>query len=939
MKTNHVSELIDEYIDGTLDNVQRVTVELHLVECAECRQEFDEVRSLVGALGDTPRAIEAPDDLKRDIEAALEHRRLANTMHRDNGMDRGAVRHEATNRAFMYRIAATILIGLVSASMLWFVLKDGDELPVLESNAEIKESAPPVVEKKSEVDSVVKERGSRKESAQSSSPRAVAKGDSRLDRTNKAKPADDPRKDVQDDVLAKAEYGGIVGRVVDARTGKRMAGVTIQVDRTGKLATTDHLGLFRIDSVVVGSHSLSAASKEYGGHSGSVDVQPGSFALFDVKLESVIDKQNQTMAHGTPKVTTESMNGSVAGKVVDAHSGSPIVGANILIVGSGRGGVSDSAGSFTIRNIPPGKYIARVSSVGYQVVELAHIQIESKSEKLVAAALQAEDIQLEGVTVEAAQPLVSKNSTNSVRVNPSQSDQKPKGVEDVLGLQAGVTKFGGQGFTRGGRTQDEMDGGRDVRYDGLNTEQYDHVGENEFKETLGNPLSTFSIDVDNASYSNIRRFITNGQLPPPGAVRIEEMINYFSYDYPQPKREHPFSVNMELAECPWNADNKLMLIGLQGKQIATADLPPSNLVFLIDVSGSMQPENKLPLVRRSFKLLVDQLRPVDRVAIAVYAGSAGLVLPSTSGRDKQTILDAIDRLEAGGSTAGGAGINLAYSVAKEHFLEEGNNRVILATDGDFNVGVTNDDELVRLIEEKRKDGIFLSILGFGFGNLKDSRMEKIADKGNGNYAYIDNIHEARKVLVSQLAGTLYTIAKDVKLQIEFNPANVKAYRLIGYENRILNKEDFNDDRKDAGDMGAGHSVTALYEIVPADADIELSNVDSLKYSQFSARTNSSTSGELATVKLRYKHPADLTSKLMVQPLQNRTVSLSAASMNLRFAAAVAQFGMLLRESKFKGDSSFESILTLAKRAKGEDENGYRSEFIQLVETAKDLKRR
>ncbi|MFN0159039.1 MAG: von Willebrand factor type A domain-containing protein [Bacteroidota bacterium] len=634
----------------------------------------------------------------------------------------------------------------------------------------------------------------------------------------------------------------------------------------------------------------------------------------------------------TPRVTTKSRNGTIEGKIVDSQTGDPLAGASVLIVGAGRGAVTDTAGAFTIIDVPPGKYVARVSLVGYQAVEVTtQIDVEPKSTELLAVGLQAEDIEMEGVTVEATRPIVNiPNVASGMTVNREAAQPLPN-ANSVFGLQAGVTRSGGRLFLRGGIVQENS-----VVVDGLNTEQYDHLAENEFKESLSNPLSTFSIDVDNASYSNIRRFINGGQFPPTGAVRIEEMINYFTYDYPQPKGEHPFSVTMELAQCPWNSDNQLMLIGLQGKKVANEDLPPSNLVFLIDVSGSMQPENKLPLVKRSFRLLVDQLRPTDRVAIAVYAGSAGLVLPSTSGRDKQTILNAIDQLESGGSTAGGAGINLAYSVAKENFLEEGNNRVILATDGDFNVGVTNDDELVRLIEEKRKDGIFLSVLGFGMGNVKDSRMEKLADKGNGNYAYIDNLQEARKVFVGQMAGTLYTIAKDVKLQIEFNPANVKAYRLVGYENRILNKEDFNDDRKDAGDMGAGHSVTALYEIVPADGDIELPAVDSLKYSQFGLKNDASSSRELATVKLRYKHPSDSTSKLLSQTLQSRAVEFTSTSDNFRFALAVAEFGMLLRDSKFKGNVTYDHILEVARKAKGEDDEGYRSEFIRLVEMSKLL---
>ena len=365
-----------------------------------------------------------------------------------------------------------------------------------------------------------------------------------------------------------------------------------------------------------------------------------------------------------------------------------------------------------------------------------------------------------------------------------------------------------------------------------NTEDYDGIVENRFLTVTENALSTFSIDVDAASYSNVRRFLQSGQLPPAGAVRTEEMINYFHYDYPQPKNEDPFSINTEMAACPWNPAHRLVLIGLQGKKIPVENLPASNIVFLIDVSGSMMDENKLPLVKASMKMLVDQLREQDKVSLVVYAGNAGLVLPATSGANKNAIKDAIDKLEAGGSTAGGQGIQLAYKTAKENFLKGGNNRVILCTDGDFNVGASSDDDLVRMIEEERKSGVFLTVLGYGMGNYKDNKMEKLADKGNGNHAYIDGLSEAKKVLVNEFGGTLFTIAKDVKLQVEFNPAKVQAYRLIGYENRMLNKEDFNNDKKDAGELGSGHTVTALYEVIPVGVKNEfLEKVDKLKYQQ------------------------------------------------------------------------------------------------------------
>ena len=471
-----------------------------------------------------------------------------------------------------------------------------------------------------------------------------------------------------------------------------------------------------------------------------------------------------------------------------------------------------------------------------------------------------------------------------------------------------------------------------VRPPQWNTEEYKRLQDNNFQEVRTSPLSTFSIDVDTASYSNIRRFINSGGLPPVDAVRSEELLNYFTYDYPQPTGEHPVAVTTEIGDSPWNPERKLLLLGLQGKNIATENLPPSNLVFLIDVSGSMGSPNKLPLLKTAFKMLAQQLRPQDRVAIVVYAGAAGLVLDSTPGSEKGKIIAKIDSLQAGGSTAGGAGIKLAYKVAKEHFLEGGNNRVILATDGDFNVGASSEGELSRLIEGYRDDGIFLSVFGFGMGNIKDNKMEMLADRGNGNYAYIDNALEAKKVMVSQLAGTLYTIAKDVKVQVEFNPAKVKAYRLIGYENRALADKDFNDDRKDAGDMGAGHSVTALYEIIPAEDKHFVSSVDPLVFQQ----TQSIPSNDWLQIKVRYKQPQSNDSSLMTTRVPDVPATSTLSSENFRFAAAVAEYGMLLRNSEFKGQSSYLQALTLARGARGADEQGYRAEFIKLLEVSQIL---
>ena len=468
-----------------------------------------------------------------------------------------------------------------------------------------------------------------------------------------------------------------------------------------------------------------------------------------------------------------------------------------------------------------------------------------------------------------------------------------------------------------------------------NNENYAHIISNSFKNVTDNPLSTLSIDVDTASYAHMRRYLQHNQLPPADAIRIEEMINYFSYDYPQPDGDDPLTITAEISDAPWHNENKLVHIGIQGKKIDISKAPASNLVFLIDTSGSMSDD--LGLVKKSIEMLVDNLREEDSISIVAYAGSAGLVLRPTSGTDKRTILNAISRLRSGGTTAGGAGIELAYKVAKQNFIHNGNNRVILATDGDFNVGVASLEGLIRLIEKKREDHIYLSVLGFGHGNYQDSKMEQLADNGNGNYAYIDNLLEAKKVLVKEMGGTLFTIAKDVKIQVEFNPAKVKSYRLIGYVNRLLNKEDFNDDKKDAGELGAGHTVTALYEISLYDSDESNSNVDALRYQTTS--TNESAKecfnycNEILTVKARYKRPESDNSQLITMPVIEILTEFDESSDNFRFSSAVAAFGMLLRDSEFKGDLSYEKIQQIASLSKGNDLQGYRGEFVRLIELA------
>jgi Ca-activated chloride channel homolog len=475
-------------------------------------------------------------------------------------------------------------------------------------------------------------------------------------------------------------------------------------------------------------------------------------------------------------------------------------------------------------------------------------------------------------------------------------------------------------------------------YQDYNTESYAGINENVYKDPLKAPYSTFSIDVDKASYSNVRRFINLGQEVPADAVRIEEMINYFKYDYPKPTGEHPFSVYTETGICPWNKSHYLLHIGLRGKEIDKSELPPSNLVFLLDVSGSMDQPNKLPLLKSALKMLVNELRSQDRVAIVVYAGAAGVVLESTPGNHKEIIMQALDNLQAGGSTAGGQGIMLAYKIAEKNFIREGNNRIILATDGDFNVGVSDNASMERLVEEKRGLGVYMTVLGFGMGNIKDDKMEIIADKGNGNYAYIDNIQEARRVLVQEFGGTLFTIAKDVKFQIEFNPAYVKSYRLVGYENRMLADEDFNDDTKDAGEMGAGHTVTALYEIVPSGADeTGLPIVDPLRYQNGRAEKEvrfplNDAPRELCNIKLRYKQPDGLTSKMFSKTVGTDIKNVGETTDRFRFSASVAAFGMILRNSSYKGTATVADVISMASGSKGTDPDGYRSEFIRLVQS-------
>ena len=610
--------------------------------------------------------------------------------------------------------------------------------------------------------------------------------------------------------------------------------------------------------------------------------------------------------------------------VVLNTSGQPLPAVRVTLIGSIplRTAVTNERGEFSFADLAPGSYDTRFELAGYQTVTTTSLLPPGVTRRLT--------VRMTAASVEKPDTAPSVSERGFEVAAPPPPPPQPL-------LRSGASIAGGVAGGVSGKAVDAFGGaylpGRYNR--DFNTEAYDNLDENPFRRVGDTPVSTFSVDVDTASYANVRRFLTSGSLPPAGAVRIEELINYFRFEYPNASNEQPFSVTTEVAECPWNPKHRLALIGLRGREMPERELPRRNLVFLIDVSGSMQPPDKLPLVRQGMRMLADTLTARDRVAIVVYAGASGLVLPSTPGDQKATIQNAIANLEAGGSTNGASGITLAYRVAREHFIRGGVNRVILATDGDFNVGVTSQDELVRLIEKERADGVFLSVLGVGTGNLKDSTMEKLADKGNGNYSYLDSLYEARKVLVQEAGGTLVTIAKDVKLQLEFNPATVAAYRLIGYENRILQREDFNDDKKDAGEIGAGHTVTALYEIVPAGADTSgLPAVDPLRYQTNPQPTTNATANELATLKLRYKQPDGDVSKLISVAIRSETRPLSA---NIGFASAIAEFGMMLRQSKHAGSSSFPSAIERARRFRGEDPDRNRAEFIKLVELAKGLK--
>lgn len=594
----------------------------------------------------------------------------------------------------------------------------------------------------------------------------------------------------------------------------------------------------------------------------------------------------------------------VSGKVVDANTGTALAGVQVSNVATKALVRTDDRGNYRIQ-VLDGKNTLIFSYIGYLEQRIA-----VNHRTTIDVALAQQNTTLDEVVVTGSERRAKRQTASVLNVNAALSGQ-------VSGLY-----IRGTGYVPN-----------------QNQESYQKIKENKFINPRKEPLSTFAADVDAASYSNVRRFINSGTLPEKDAVRVEEMINYFQYQVAGPKNGEPVNIVTELTMAPWNTTHKLMRVTLKAKDIPTANLKASNLVFLIDVSGSMMGPGRLPLVKASLKMLVDQLRAVDHVAIVTYAGSAGVKLESTPGDEKMKIKSAIEELEAGGSTAGAAGIKKAYEIAKQQFIKGGNNRIILASDGDFNVGESSDESMEELIAKESKSGVFLTVLGYGMGNLKDSKMEILADKGHGNYAYIDNISEARKAMVTEFGGTSFTVAKDVKIQVEFNPSYVQAYRLVGYENRLLEAEDFNDDQKMGGDMGVGHVVTALYEIVPVGVESGMvETVDPLKYQQQADQVAERRNAELATVKFRYKEPEGEKSKLQQKVIGTTVTELNRVSEDLQFATAVAELGLLLRDSDFKQKASFDQLIARAKASKGKDEEGYRAEFIRMAENARDLSR-
>ena len=670
-------------------------------------------------------------------------------------------------------------------------------------------------------------------------------------------------------------------------------------------------------------------------------------------MKSIILALVSTLVLGTSLTQLSSnTNTSLQGKVTDANSGEPILFGTVALMKDGnvvKGVETDLDGNYYFSDINPGIYDVEASYVGYSPARITDVIIKKGLTKILDLQISEGVLADEIVITQYKVPLIEFDMTTSGSVIVAEDIRAaPKKTSKSLESRtARITSSNHKDKSKNYHSPEQeigypprmmtppspMEYHEDEERNFNPNESYGSIVENKFVNPTDEALSTFSIDVDRAGYSNVRRYLDNGQMPPHDAIRIEEMVNYFDYNYEGPEGDDPFEIHKSLVECPWNKDHQIMHVALQGKEIKKDKLPESNFVFLIDVSGSMRDVNKLPLVKTSMKMLLQEMRPKDKVSIVVYAGAAGLVLEPTSASEPQKILDAIDNLRSGGSTAGGAGIELAYKTAKSNFIKGGNNRVILATDGDFNVGTSSDMGIEDLIENERKSGVFLSVLGYGMGNYKDSKMQILADKGNGNHAYIDNIQEARKIFVSEFAGTLFTIAKDVKIQVEFNPAYVQAYRLIGYENRMLEKEDFNNDKIDAGELGAGHTVTALYEIIPVGVESSFTGkVDELKY-QANDKNPYRGSNELATIKLRYKKPDGDKSKKLIKEIGPDAMKVKDAPEHVRFAMSVAQFGLAMRKSEYINTYQMNDLIQLAESSKSHDPEGYKAECIRLMKSA------
>lgn len=870
MKNEHVLEILDDYVDSGLDAETLRMVESHLAECPSCRKEAEALKRLTSDLRNLPLEIEPPAGITLpELPDRSSSVRRIFTFRRNGKESRDRV---PEGRGSLIRFPSPAFVGR-AAAILAIALCGTLAWYVFKPES-----------------SVLPGNGG-----------AQPAGSSTVETAN----------------LKPAEVD-----VPENKPGERATDLAAAKPAAGGIAKPATGG---------------AVNPATGGAAKPATPEPGPVSKPAPAPETARAPESSPdparAATATVASPRSAGTGSVSGTVRDESSGEPLFGVNVILLGTTRGATTDPDGMFRILGVPEGRYDVRATAIGYEMTELNDVAVTADNTTGVEFRVRPSAVDLQAVAITADQAQGKSGAPPEGTSAPSkeaiESIPNVRSAEDVLKLRSATAPQGNNLYLRGAQTGDVRSADGEIP----GTESYDRIHERGFRDASVHPKSTFSIDVDAASYSNIRRFLDDGRMPPADAVRIEEMLNYFTYDYPRPERGRPFSVTTQTAECPWNPGRLLMMVGLKGREIDARNLPPGNLVFLIDVSGSMRSADKLPLLKSAFRILVDQLRARDRVSIVVYAGNAGLVLPPTPGDEKETILDAIDALAAGGSTAGGAGIRLAYDQAREAFIEGGNNRVILATDGDFNVGVSSDEEMVRLIERQRDDGIFLSVLGFGTGNLKDSKMEKIADKGNGAYYYIDNMKEARKVFGRQLAGTLYTIAKDVKIQVEFDPEAVSSYRLIGYENRVLNNRDFRDDRKDAGELGAGHSVTALYEIVPVgmerDDDEEVARLDPPVRRR--PGRDGSDREDLGSVSLRYKEPDASASTEMRYAIRNERSAIEDAPENLRFAAAVAEFGMMLRDSEYRGTASFRQVLRLAGGALGHDPGGYRAEFIRLVE--------